>query len=226
MIGLIGSTGLIGTALQRTIEFNALYSSTTVDCVCDTEFDTLWIAAPSGSRLVAVNNPDADTASVDKIIECLSKTQTHRIVLISTVDTVHSPETVYGKNRLRLEQAVKKFPDYYIVRLCTVIDNNIKKNLLFDLKTQQYLDLIKSDTVRQWYPLDNLHQDVQTAIDNRQSETNLVSPPIADHEIVNQFFPELNIASGANGTPYNITNNGNYTVTKQQVFSAMEKYFQ
>ena len=48
----------------------------------------------------------------------------------------------------------------------------------------------------------------------------------ADSKVVARFFPQLTIAPGANGQPYNITDNGKYTVTEQQVFDAMEQYFQ
>lgn len=224
MIGLIGSTGLIGTVLKRDIRFDLKYSSKTINDVCNQSFDTLWIAAPSGSRLAAETDPGNDSAAVDQLIECLGTVQVNRVILISTVDTLHCHDTTYGRNRLRLEQAIQKFNQHHIFRLCTLIDENIRKNLLFDLRNRQYLDNIRGDNTRQWYPLSRLYVDTKTAIDNQRKQTNLVSPPIADREVVEYFFPEQEIQAGQTFKPYNVTDQGQYTVSKEQVFESMAQY--
>lgn len=222
--GLIGATGLIGTVLKRDIKFDCEYSSQTIKDICNTQFQTLWIAAPTGNRLAAENNPEQDSDNIDQLIRHLNTVNADRIILISTVDTVHCPESAYGGNRLRLEKAIKKFDRYHIFRLCTLIDKNIRKNLLFDLCNRQYLDRICGDNVRQWYPLSDLYQDIQRLIQDSSRETNLVSPPITDQEVVSFFFPDLKIQAGQTFNPYNVSNQGKYTVTRDKIFHSMLQY--
>ena len=130
VIGLIGGTGLVGGALKKHIRFDLKYTSKTIDCLPNARFNTLYIAAPSGNRLAAATEPENDAESVNSIINYLNQTQVQRVILISTVDTLYAPNTPYGANRLRLEQAIKKFPKWHIVRLCTLVDPDIRKNIL------------------------------------------------------------------------------------------------
>lgn len=224
MIGLIGATGLVGGELKKHLQFGLKYTSKTIDRLPDAKFDTLYIAAPSGNRMAAAANPDHDAKSVETIIKYLKETQVQRVVLISTVDTQCAYNTSYGANRLRLEQAVKFFPKAHIVRLCTLIDNNISKNILWDLKNRLYLDTIKGNTQRQYYPLNRLCADIQNVIAQDIQEINLVSEPILDKDIVAQFYPELSVQDDINAANYNITNKKQYTITREQALEAIAVY--
>jgi len=224
MIGLIGSTGLVGTELKKHIQFGLKYTSNTIDRLPLTKFDTLYISAPSGNRMAATVNPDQDAESVDTIIKYLKETQVHRVVLISTVDTQHAPETPYGANRLRLEQATRSFANFHILRLCTLIDPNINKNILWDLKNRMYLDTIKGNTQRQYYPLSRLYNDTQAAIAQDIREINLVSEPVLDKDIVAQFYPDLVVPDGKDCANYNITNKKQYTISREQILKDIAAY--
>ena len=224
MIGLIGSTGLVGTELKKHIRFGLKYTSKTIGQLPLGNFDTVYIAAPSGNRRAAAANPDQDAGSVDIIIEHLKQTQVQRVVLISTVDTQHAPETPYGANRLRLEQAIKSFPKFHILRLCTLIDPNISKNILWDLKNRMYLDTIMGNTQRQYYPLNQLYNDTQAVIAQDIQEINLVSEPVLDKDIVAQFYPELVVSDGTDCVKYNVTNKKQYTISREQILKDIAVY--
>lgn len=224
MIGLIGSTGLVGTELKKHIRFGLKYTSKTIAQLPLAKFDTLYISAPSGNRMAAAADPDHDAESVDIIIKCLNQTQVQRVVLISTVDTQHAPETPYGANRLRLEQAIKSLPKFHILRLCTLIDPNINKNILWDLKHRMYLDSIVGNTQRQYYPLNRLYNDIQAALIQDIREINLVSEPVLDKDIVAQFYPDLVIPDGITCVNYNVTNKKQYTISREQILKDIAVY--
>jgi hypothetical protein len=224
MIGLIGSTGLVGTELKKHIRFGLKYTSKTIGRLSLAKFDTLYISAPSGNRMAAATNPDQDAESVDTIIKHLKETQVQRVVLISTVDTQHAPETPYGANRLRLEQAIKSFPKCHILRLCTLIDSNISKNILWDLKNRMYLDTVMGNTQRQYYPLNRLYNDIQAVMAQDIQEINLVSEPVLDKDIVAQFYPDLVVPDGTDCAKYNITNKKQYTISREQILKDIAVY--
>ena len=104
---LIGHTGYIGSKLLDFINFDRCYNSATIKSLMYSEVDTLYCAAPSGNRLKATQDPMQDTVSVETLISVLNQTKVSKFVLISTVDTLYAPQSVYGKNRLMLEQFVK-----------------------------------------------------------------------------------------------------------------------
>ena len=224
MIGLIGSTGLVGTELKKHIRFGLKYTSKTIGQLPLAKFDTLYISAPSGNRRAAAADPARDAASVDTIIKHLKETQVQRVVLISTVDTQHAPETPYGANRLRLEQAIKKFPTFHILRLCTLIDPNINKNILWDLKNRMYLDSIVGNTQRQYYPLNRLYNDIQAVMAQDIQEINLVSEPVSDKDILAQFYPDLVVPNGTDCVKYNVTNKKQYTISREQILKDIAVY--
>ena len=224
MIGLIGSTGLVGTELKKHIRFGLKYTSKTIGQLPLAKFDTLYISAPSGNRRAAAADPARDAASVDAIIKHLKETQVQRVVLISTVDTQHAPETPYGANRLRLEQAIKKFPTFHILRLCTLIDPNINKNILWDLKNRMYLDSIVGNTQRQYYPLNRLYNDIQAVMAQDIQEINLVSEPVSDKDILAQFYPDLVVPNGTDCVKYNVTNKKQYTISREQILKDIAVY--
>lgn len=234
VIGVIGSTGLIGKHLSTHINPDASYTSKNIKTLPDSEFDILYCAAPSGNRLTANSNPESDFDAITILIDQLLKVKTNQFVLISTVDTIHSPTTAYGRNRLILENFVKQnFPNNIVVRLPTLIDQTIKKNILFDLKNKQYLDSINLLQQCQWYPLSLLHQDIQHIISNHVVDVNLVSEPIINQEIVDKLFTafEKVPSNFKKSEPYdlickcaNLFNNDTYRLSKEQIFEYMVDY--
>jgi hypothetical protein len=222
MIGLIGCTGMIGKLLQQTMSFDHLFDSHNISTLLDYKFDILYCAAPSSNRLIANSNPVEDLDNIKILAKYLTLVTANKIVLISTVDT-QVKTTCYATNRKYLEQQIQTRTDYNIVRLCSLIGPSIKKNLLYDLKNNQYTESINLLDVCQWYPLEHLSQDISQLISDGSSIVNLVSEPIVNNEIVKLFAPEkITLMQNRQENYYNIQP---YCYTKQQVLATMEKYF-
>jgi len=228
MLALIGSTGLIGGVLKSSLTFDLEYNSSNINDIQGRHFDTVYCAAPSGNRLLASQYPEQDTCNVYSLIENLKTITADRFILISSGDVVVLPESVYGNNRGQLEKFVKtQFDNHHVIRLCTLIHPDIKKNILYDLKHSLYLDQINSKEVRQYYPLHKLIGDINTVIDNNIQDINLVSEPIENQTIIDHFFPGVQVNSTPS-KPYNLSCGklpfGRYNFTKSQTFDYIEQY--
>lgn len=227
MNALIGHTGLIGSVLAGGVDLDLTYNSANIDQIAHREFDTVYCAAPSGNRLLANQDPDWDNKNIQRLIENLRTITANRFVLIGSVDAVYAPDSVYGGNRLALEQfAQTQFEHCYVVRLCTLIHPRISKNLLFDIRHRQYLDRVNGAVVRQYYPLNRLCADVDTVIQHDVRTVNLVSEPVSDQEIIQQFCPDVAITNTP-VPPYDLHSTepfGQYVISRQQVFEYVTEY--
>lgn len=219
MLGLIGY-GLIGRRLQTFLPVDHIFTSKNIETLNNYHFDLLYCAAPSGNRIWVEQNPIQDTEACNQLITQLSLVKNTKLILISTGDTQVRPTTVYGRNRLKLENYVKdNFKEYHIVRLPSLIGFDITKNMLYDIKhNTPWIDKINADAWLQWYPLDHLEQDL---INLTQSEYNLCSEPIQGWEIINKFTPTLNLNSQSTDLRYDLKP---YSVSKQEVFDAIQEY--
>lgn len=225
-LALIGSRGLFGGEILKFYTPSHLYNSDNIQELGTQEFDTVICAAPSGNRRAAQADPAADTASVDKIITALSPQRVKKVILIGSIDAVTYPDSVYGSNRLRLEKYIKQqFQQHYVLRFGNIIDDKIKKNILYDLKHDQFLEYINLDSNTQWYPLGRLQKDIQHALTFDCYEQTLVSEPIQVREIVERFFPEKINRVGTNPAPRTAYNQP-WVFSKQLVFDYMSKYCQ
>lgn len=224
-LAVIGSRGVIGNVIVNAFSPVATFNSDNIYQLPAKSYDTIICAAPSGNRRVAEQDPGADKRNIQTIINALEQTQSNRVVLISSIDTVLYPNTAYGANRLYLENFVLSLPSKsHVIRLCTLIDPTIKKNMLYDLKHWQFVDQINCQSQLQWYNLANLPRDIQQSIDQDIEAITLVSEPIINQEIISRFFPQHQAEIGVNpGTKlkYNITP---YQSTCEEIFAVMEKY--
>lgn len=173
MIGLIGHTGLIGKFLANNINIDCCYNSQNITQASGQTFDILYCCAPSSNRIIANRNPDQDLDNINQIIAVLKSVVAKQVIMISTVDTQHDPVSPYGANRLKLEQFIKSMPNYHIVRLCSLIDPNISKNVLYDLKHKTFLDSINLAQVMHWYRLQDLPKHLDIIVSNQLKEINL-----------------------------------------------------
>lgn len=220
-IAIVGE-GLIGKRLAKFVNPTHTFNSKTLLDLPMNDYDTVYVAAPSGNRIWASENPGFDQASTGLLIRNLLVTRCNRIVLMSTGDTQVRPDTGYGKNRLELETAVRgRFSNHYIIRLPGLIGNDITKNILYDIKHQtEWATKINTLTKQQWYPLDNLEQDITSILSNDQREVNLVSEPILNQDIVDQF-KQSTVNTTSPGINYDL---GPYTYTKEEIFEAISLY--
>lgn len=220
-IAIVGE-GLIGKRLAKFVNPTHTFNSKTLLDLPMNDYDTVYVAAPSGNRIWASENPGFDQASTGLLIRNLLVTRCNRIVLMSTGDTQVRPDSGYGKNRLELETAVRgRFSNHYIIRLPGLIGNDITKNILYDIKHQtEWATKINTLTKQQWYPLDNLEQDITSILSNDQREVNLVSEPILNQDIVDQF-KQSTVNTTSPGINYDL---GPYTYTKEEIFEAISLY--
>jgi hypothetical protein len=227
MKALIGHTGLIGSVLAKGINVDLCYNSSNIEQIEHGDFDTIYCAAPSGNRLRANQDPDWDTENTQRLARSLRTVTTNRFVLISSVDAVYAPESVYGGNRLALEHfAQTQFELCHVIRLCTLIHPSISKNLLYDIRHRQYLDHINGAMVRQYYPLSRLCADIGRVIRHDVRTVNLVSEPVPDQEIITQFCPDI-VTTHTPVRPYDLRSVepfGEYVLSKSKVFDHITEY--
>jgi hypothetical protein len=220
-IAIVGE-GLIGKRLAKFVNPTHTFNSKTLLDLPMNDYDTVYIAAPTSNRIWATNNPNFDTASTELLIRTLLATKTRRVVLISTCDTQVNLDTVYGANRLKIENLVKSWFHYYhIIRLPSLIGNDITKNIIYDIKYKtEWCDKINVGTVQQWYILDDLEQDLKEIMSGTSmSTTNLVSEPISNRDIVAKFYKPND--EPIIGTTYNLMP---YKYTKEEIFDAISLY--
>lgn len=221
MIAIIGSRGLIGNYLKNLVEYDYEFNSDNIQDIQEMDFDLVYIAAPTGNRLIVNANPEVDRKNIDRLVDCLSTVSIKTIVLIGTVDSVIRNHLSYGSNRLYLEEQVKQLcKNTYVLRLSSLIHKNITKNILYDLKHNQYLDKINAESTLQWYDLNNLVKDIEFSINNNLRERNLVSEPIQNQEIVDKFFNNTILA----GTQVSAQYIEPVWYSKTDIFDSIAKY--
>lgn len=219
---LIGYTGVIGTVLRNSINTSQLFNRANILKITEQKFNDLYISAPTGNRLYANANALEDFKNVQSLFTALTRIKSvNRVILIGTVDSLLRPNSPYGKNRLWLEQQIRQhFQEAFTFRLGALVHQNIRKNVLYDLKYKKYLDCINNNAVVQWYNLNNLYSDIQKLTATGIKEHNLISEPIAHGEIISTFFPDVEVQTAE------IINHtiAPYYCSKEQIFIAIRKY--
>lgn len=176
MITLVGYTGFVGSNIYAGGGIDTVYNSKNIEQAYGTEPDILIYAGLRAEKYLANTHPDADMALIEQAKENIIKINPKKLVLISTVDVLKTPngkdETsvvdveglqAYGLNRYRLEQWTREqYPDALIIRLPGLFGINIKKNFIYDyihvipymLKAEKYLELSeKAPELEQCYAL-------------------------------------------------------------------------
>jgi hypothetical protein len=221
---LIGHSGVVGRSLLAQQSFDLLFDSKNIHTLPEHKIDQLVVAAPSGNRLAI--NRDAemhrqDQANIQQIITQIYHAHPTHVVLFSTVDAVTAPDSKYGQNRHWLEQGLQRYHATTVYRLCTLIGKEIRKNILYDIKHDQFLDQINCDSEFQWCLLDDLGQLVNTAKPGTVQD--IVSEPIVNADILQRFCPNMQSRSGPVAVKYC---QQPYYYNREQIFQAMEAYLQ
>ena len=244
MKSLVGYTGFVGSNLADSTEFDGLYNSKNVHEAFGTNPDILYYAGIPAAKFIANKFPNEDLKIVINALENIKKINPKKLVLISSVDVYKEPNgknednpmdtkglRAYGKNRLYLEEMVKRtFTDYHIIRLPGLYGKNLKKNFIYDFinvipslltdkkfnelcekepKLKEYYNhredgfwAVKDDIIRsklkeifkkvgfsalnftdsrgiyQYYNLQYLYENIQTAIKNDIRILNIATEPI------------------------------------------------
>lgn len=209
---LIGCSGFVGSNLIGQTNFDKFYRSKNIDEISGGKFSQIICAGVSAVKWLANKEPEADWASIQRLISALEQTEAQQFVLISTVDVYPMPSGVdettqispgevsqgYGRHRLMLEHFVReKFPHALILRLPGLFGAGLKKNILFDLMHQNRLPHINPASEFQWYPLDRLWRDIQKGLDAGLSLVNLSVAPVRTKAIIERCFPSLRVGEAA-----------------------------
>jgi hypothetical protein len=201
VIGLIGSTGFVGSHLAEQISIDKFFNSKNISDLGNYSFDILICAGMRGVKWKANKYPAMDSKNLSILQSSLMKTKAKKLILISTVDVFSKPECVnensiaaqagdnyYGKNRYNLEQFISSnFNSYFICRLSGLVGENLKKNFLYDLKHNNELHKFNPESSFQFYPISNLWSDINIALNNNIKLAHFSSQPMSVYEISRKF---------------------------------------
>ncbi|WP_312430862.1 pyridine nucleotide transhydrogenase [Achromobacter sp.] len=194
---LIGFSGFVGGTLLKQKKFSSLYRSTNIGDIDGQSFNTVVCAGAPAQKWIANRDPGVDRARIESLIRHLSTVQCDKFILISTVDVFANPVGVdensvveesglhaYGLHRRMLEKFVEgHFANHLIVRLPGLVGPGLRKNVIFDFLNKNNLHSIDSRGVFQFYPMVNLWQDIELAIDAGLKLVHLTAQPVSVADI-------------------------------------------
>lgn len=204
---LVGSTGLVGSTLKDTIQFDYEFNSKNIHTFLDVVPDgcELWLSCLPATKWLVNQNLKQDMENIMRILTILKYKTYSRVILISTIDVYNESPSLsdedykpnfgglsYGNNRLMFEYLVDKFltkEDYKVYRLPALFNKKIKKNILYDLINNNNVESINRNSYFQWYNLDNLHKFISETIETDRTVFNLFTEPLRSLEII-ELFPQ------------------------------------
>lgn len=253
MNGLIGYTGFVGGNLRQQAAFDALYRSTNIAEIAGQSFDLLVCAGAPAVKWLANKEPAPDWANLQGLMAHLGTVTARQMILISTVDVYPTPVDVdeatpidetanhaYGRHRRLLEKfVVAHFPDTLIVRLPGLFGPGLKKNIIYDFLHQNQVAAINPNSVYQFYDLNRLWADIQTAQEHGLRLVNFATAGVSVRQVARQVFEfdfENPAVAGAAAhiarydfrTRYaaDFGGVGGYLYTQEQVLAQMQAFVQ
>lgn len=199
---LIGYTGFVGSNLLLQREFTDLYNSKNINTIEGKEYDEIWCAGVQAVKWWANQNPLEDLKAIDSLLNNLRSVRAKRFILISTVDVFANPVNVdetteinteknhaYGIHRRKMElEILNLFENCTIVRLPGLYGSGLKKNLIYDLMTQQNLAGFHPDSMFQFYNLDRLVNDIKLALSAQLEIIHLTTEPVSVSQVASACF--------------------------------------
>lgn len=245
---LIGYTGFVGSNLARQTHFDDFYNSKNIETIDGKTYDLVVCAGAPAEKWKINKEPLKDLENLNRLIGSISRVTASKFILISTVDVYPTPIEVdeadaidpklchpYGKHRLQLERFVSEHFDALTVRLPGLFGQGLKKNVIFDLIHDNGVDQIHAENVFQFYNLDNLWRDIQSALKRQLRLVNFATEPVSVSEVAREAFGiEFNNRPHNHPIRYDFRSQhasllggaGNYLYNKQQVFSAIKDFVQ
>lgn len=237
---LIGGSGLIGTSLAKNFSFDAVLNSASPQI--NFSPDLVACAAPSGVKWRANQDPKSDLQDCLRVFERIETLKPKRVVLISTVDVYANPSSSneispvsttegYGRNRFLLETLISQLVgSVTILRLGGVVDLELKKNPLFDLKHRRLLDRLNPTSRMQFIPLDLLAEEFgRHQFSDYEGVLNVTSPPVTLDQVSGLFGVSL-LKSEEKRVNYDVSSirltdkRRGYFFSEQESLSAIASY--
>jgi len=245
---IVGNTGLVGTTLCESINFDLKFNSSNLNEFLSLVEDgsELYLSCLPATKWMVNKNVSGDFENLMNILNVIKKKKYSKVILISTIDVYNnaplkSNENTlplvqslnYGNNRYLFEVLCKDFlttDEFKIFRLPALFNKHIKKNILFDLINNNNVELINSNSSFQWYNLDNLSNDVTKYLNEYPEDNtfNLFPEPIDSLEIIN-LFPHLSnkVSFPENKITYDFTtkfSNNGYISTKEDILTEIKEF--
>jgi hypothetical protein len=202
---LIGYTGFVGSNLQRQANFTDVYNSKNIGAIDNQTFDLVVCAGARAAKWLINQQPEQDLQEITKLINHLKTITTKQFVLISTVDVYNEPVGVdeetpisaegpfthrdYAKHRYMLEEFCRQqFPGWLVIRLSGLFGPGLKKNVIYDLLHNNNVEKIHRAGTFQYYNLEHIWRDIQTALANHLILVNFMSEPVRTDELAHECF--------------------------------------
>jgi|688.fasta_scaffold156096_2 hypothetical protein len=231
---LIGNTGLVGTTLKDSIQFDYEYNSSNISDLLTLDVDTrhvnLYLSCLPATKWLINKNPLLDLENIFNIINIISKRDYNNIILYSSIDVysntdLGADESVmpdisapnYGTNRLIFERLITntlRYNKLLIIRLPALFGKYIKKNILYDLLHCNNIDKINYNSKFQWYNLDRLAIDTKDQLDicTNVRIVNLFPEPIPTNKLLELFkISKEQVDTESNSIIYDYKTNTNST---------------
>jgi hypothetical protein len=244
---IIGNTGLVGTTLCKSVNFDLKFNSSNLSDFPNIVEDgaELYLTCLPATKWMVNKNATGDFENMMNILNLIKCKKYKKVILISTIDVYNSSElksnenTIpliqnfnYGNNRYLFEVLVKEYlqtEELKIFRLPALFNQHIKKNILFDLINNNNVELINSNSSYQWYNLNNLSNDIIKYSEKYPNEIvfNLFPEPIDSLEIINLFPFLLNqVNFSENKIVYDFTtkfSNNGYISLKEEILKEIKE---
>ena len=245
---LVGYTGLLGKTLCEHINFDLKFNSKNIESfnnLVSGSDNELYLTCLPATKWMVKKDTEKDINNIFNIFNILKTKNYKKIFLFSTIDVyndspIHSDENYhpnisklnYGNNRRLFELMVKeylKFDDLKIFRLPSLFSKNIKKNILFDLLTNNNIEQINSNSSYQWYNLDNLYKDIYEYSSKypEEVEFNLFPEPIETEVLLSFFENSKHKVNYGDKIIYDFktkfTENG-YIMNKEQILKEIKNF--
>ena len=199
---LIGYTGFVGGNLAAQHAFDDLYNSSNIDTIAGRAYDLVVCSGARAEKWRINQDPETDLQNIEKLKKALGQANIKKLVLISTVDVYPSPINVdentlidpekshaYGRHRLQLEQfCTEHFEDVLIVRLPGLFGQGLKKNIIYDFLHDNMVANIHADSRFQFYCLDHIWKDIETALEHDLKLLNIATAPVSVAEVAQTGF--------------------------------------
>ena len=222
---LVGSSGLVGTSLQRQIKFDLLFNSKNINTFSEIVQNNseLYLSCLPAAKWQVNQNIWKDIQNIKNIVDVISTKRYSTIYLFSTIDVYcESPaesdenyipsfsKLSYGANRYFFELLISSVVEkskLKIIRLPALYNKYLKKNIIFDLLNNNNVHMINTNSSYQWLDLDTTLNVMNDLILNNPNDSifNLFPPPIETAFII-KYFPKYNIdlnKDNANNNPKN-----------------------
>lgn len=248
---LVGYTGFVGSNLRAQAPFEAIYNSKNIEDIAGRQFDRLVFAGAQAKKWWANQEPAADWQGIQRALDAMATTKAAKVVLISTIDAVPpgvgvdesadcraADNHAYGVNRLALEEAIAaRFEAPLIVRLPGLFGDGLRKNVIFDLLTDNILDKINPASRFQYYDLARLWADIQTAEQAGLRLVHLVTEPVATRDILAAHFADKTVGQDPfplaeydfrtrHGAAFGADPASGYIEDKASVLARMDRFIQ